>query len=163
MAGLVGFFVNTLTLATSVSVIQPFAALVGATQQTLIDAQPRSCMAVLFASSHSEAPDRDPLTRCEVCGETGRRTTCEPLLVGGEVIGSVLLEHTEPLHEHQTAVLRESVSQAAPILANLRDLALAKSRASTDALTALPNQRTVKDTVKRMAAHNSTREIPVSL
>ena len=51
------------------------------------------------------------------------------------------------------AGLRESVSQAAPILANLRDLARAEFRASTDALTALPNQRTVKDTVKRMAAH----------
>jgi diguanylate cyclase (GGDEF)-like protein len=129
---------------------------------SLSGAKPRSCMAVRFARSHSEAPDRDPLTRCEVCGTTGRRTTCEPLLVGGEVIGSVLLEHTEPLHEHQTAGLRESVSQAAPILANLRDLALAESRASTDALTALPNQRTVKDTVKRMAAHTSRTLSPLS-
>jgi diguanylate cyclase (GGDEF)-like protein len=129
---------------------------------SLSGAKPRSCMAVRFARSHSEAPDRDPLTRCEVCGKTGRRTTCEPLLVGGEVIGSVLLEHTEPLHEHQTAGLRESVSQAAPILANLRDLALAELRASTDALTALPNQRTVKDTVKRMAAHTSRTLSPLS-
>ncbi|MFM0639749.1 amino acid adenylation domain-containing protein [Paraburkholderia metrosideri] len=39
VAGLVGFFVNTLTLATPVAATQPFAALVGATQQTLIDAQ----------------------------------------------------------------------------------------------------------------------------
>ncbi|WP_281665042.1 non-ribosomal peptide synthetase [Paraburkholderia fungorum] len=38
-AGLVGFFVNTLTLATSVPATQSFAALVDATQQTLIDAQ----------------------------------------------------------------------------------------------------------------------------
>jgi amino acid adenylation domain-containing protein len=38
-AGLVGFFENTLTLATPVSATQPFAALVDATQQTLIDAQ----------------------------------------------------------------------------------------------------------------------------
>ncbi|PZR47665.1 non-ribosomal peptide synthetase [Paraburkholderia fungorum] len=38
-AGLVGFFVNTLTLATSVPAMQSFAALVDATQQTLIDAQ----------------------------------------------------------------------------------------------------------------------------
>jgi diguanylate cyclase (GGDEF)-like protein len=129
---------------------------------SLSGAKPRSCMAVLFARSHSETPDRDPLTRCEVCGKTGRRTTCEPLLVGGEVIGSVLLEHTEPLHEHQTAGLRESVSQAAPILANLRDLALAELRASTDALTALPNQRTVKDTVKRMTAHTSRTLSPLS-
>ncbi|MFM0056403.1 amino acid adenylation domain-containing protein [Paraburkholderia phytofirmans] len=39
VAGLVGFFVNTLTLATPVPATQPFAALVGVTQQTLIDAQ----------------------------------------------------------------------------------------------------------------------------
>jgi amino acid adenylation domain-containing protein len=39
VAGLVGFFVNTLTLATAVPATQPFAALVDATQQTLIDAQ----------------------------------------------------------------------------------------------------------------------------
>ncbi|MDI7046545.1 condensation domain-containing protein, partial [Escherichia coli] len=37
--GLVGFFVNTLTLATSVPAMQSFAALVDATQQTLIDPQ----------------------------------------------------------------------------------------------------------------------------
>ncbi|MFM0508236.1 amino acid adenylation domain-containing protein [Paraburkholderia sp. RL17-373-BIF-A] len=39
VAGLVGFFVNTLTLAAPVPPAQPFAWLVGATQQTLIDAQ----------------------------------------------------------------------------------------------------------------------------
>jgi diguanylate cyclase (GGDEF)-like protein len=129
---------------------------------SLSGARPRSCMAVLFARSHSEDPDRDPLIRCEVCGKTGRRMTCEPLLVGGEVIGSVLLEHPEPLRDQQTAAVRDSVSQAAPILANLRDLALAELRASTDGLTALPNQRTVKDTVKRMAAQTSRSLAPLS-
>jgi amino acid adenylation domain-containing protein len=39
VAGLVGFFVNTLTLATPVPATQPFAALIDATQQALIDAQ----------------------------------------------------------------------------------------------------------------------------
>ncbi|MFM0731812.1 amino acid adenylation domain-containing protein [Paraburkholderia sediminicola] len=39
VAGLVGFFVNTLTLATPVAATQSFTALVRATQQTLIDAQ----------------------------------------------------------------------------------------------------------------------------
>jgi diguanylate cyclase (GGDEF)-like protein len=128
----------------------------------LSDAKPRSCMAVLFARSHTEDPDLEPLTRCEVCGQTGRRTTCEPLLVAGEVIGSVLLQHSDPLQEQQTAALRDSVSQAAPILANLRDLSLAQSRASTDGLTALPNQRAVKDTVKRMVAQTSRTLAPLS-
>jgi diguanylate cyclase (GGDEF)-like protein len=130
--------------------------------QSLIGAKPRSCMAVLFARSHSEDPDREPLTRCALCGKTGRRTTCEPLIVGGEVIGSVLLEHREPLQEQQKAAVRDSVSQAAPVLANLRDLALAESRASTDGLTALPNQRAAKDTVNRMAAQSSRTLAPLS-
>ncbi|ASW01778.1 non-ribosomal peptide synthetase [Paraburkholderia aromaticivorans] len=39
VAGLIGFFVNTLTLATPVPARQPFAALVDATRQALIDAQ----------------------------------------------------------------------------------------------------------------------------
>ncbi len=128
----------------------------------LSGARPRSCMAVRFARSHSEDPDREPLARCEVCGQSGRRSTCEPLLVAGEVIGSVLLEHPDPLGEDQTAALRDSVSQAAPILANLRDLALAEFRASTDGLTALPNQRAVKETVKRMVAQTARALAPLS-
>jgi diguanylate cyclase (GGDEF)-like protein len=129
---------------------------------SLSGAKPRSCMAVRFARSHSEDPDHEPLSRCDVCGQTGRRTTCEPLLVGGEVIGSVLLQHPEPLDEQQTAAVRDSVSQAAPILANLRDLAVAQFRASTDGLTALPNQRAVKDTVRRMVAQTSRALAPLS-
>ena len=39
VAGLVGFFVNTLTLATPTPATLPFAALVSATQQSLVDAQ----------------------------------------------------------------------------------------------------------------------------
>jgi diguanylate cyclase (GGDEF)-like protein len=131
-------------------------------KQSLTGAKPRSCMAVLFARSHSEDPDHEPLSRCEVCGKTGRRTTCEPLLVGGEVIGSVLLEHSQPLQEQQTAAVRDSVAQAAPVLANLRNLALAEFRASTDGLTALSNQRAVKDMVKRMAAQTSRALAPLS-
>jgi diguanylate cyclase (GGDEF)-like protein len=130
--------------------------------RTLIDAKPRSCLAVLFARPHEENPEREPLTRCEVCGKTGRRATCEPLLVGGEVIGSVLVEHDELLREEDTAALRESVAQAAPVLANMRNLAVAEFRASTDGLTGLPNKRAVQDSVKRMAAHASRTLAPLS-
>jgi diguanylate cyclase (GGDEF)-like protein len=88
--------------------------------------------------------------------------TCEPLLVGGEVIGSVLVEHAEPLQEQETLALRESVAQAAPVLANLRSLALAEFRAFTDALTGLPNKRAVQDTIKRTAAHAARTAAPLS-
>ena len=131
-------------------------------KQTLIDAKPRSCMAVLFARPHREEPEHEPLTHCEICGKTGGRTTCEPLLVGGEVIGSVLVEHPEPLGEQDTTALRESVAQAAPVLANLRNLALAEFRASTDGLTGLPNKRAIQDTIKRMTAQASRTVSPLS-
>jgi diguanylate cyclase (GGDEF)-like protein len=131
-------------------------------KQGLASAKPRSCKAVLFARPHAEDPEREPLTRCEVCGKAGRRTTCEPLLVAGEVIGSVLVEHDKPLREQDTTALRESVSQAAPVLANLRNLAVAEFRAATDALTGLPNKRAVQDTIKRMAARAGRTLAPLS-
>ena len=130
--------------------------------ETLRDAKPRSCLAVLFARAHTETPDHEPLTRCAICGKTGRRTTCEPLLVGGEVIGSVLVAHDDAMQDRQVAALRESVSQAAPVLANLRNLALAEFRASTDGLTGLPNKRAAQDTVRRMSAHAARTVSPLS-
>ena len=122
---------------------------------SLRDAKPRSCLAVRHARLHNENPDHEPLSRCQVCSQTGRRTTCEPLLVGGEVIGSVLVKHNEPLSANETTALRESVAQAAPLLASLSSLAVAEYGASTDGLTGLPNKRDVTDTIKRMTAQAS--------
>ena len=42
--------------------------------------------------------------------------------------------------------MRDSVGQAAPVLANLRNLAVAEIRAATDGLTGLPNKRAVTRT-----------------
>jgi diguanylate cyclase (GGDEF)-like protein len=39
------------------------------------------------------------------------------------------------------------------VLANLRTLSLAETRALTDTLTGLPNKRSIEDTLTRMAAH----------
>jgi diguanylate cyclase (GGDEF)-like protein len=84
------------------------------------------------------------------------------LLVGGEVIGSVLVEHNDPLRGQDSTALQESVSQAAPVLANLRNLASAELRALTDSLTGLANKRAVQDTTKRMAAYASRTDSPLS-
>ena len=59
--------------------------------------------------------------------------------------------------------MRDSVSQAAPVLANLRNLAIAEFRAATDSLTGLPNKRAVADTTKRMFAQASRTETSMSL
>jgi diguanylate cyclase (GGDEF)-like protein len=52
--------------------------------------------------------------------------------------------------------------QAAPVLANLRNLAIAALRAATDSLTGLPNARAVGDTVKRMVAQAGRTSRPLA-
>ena len=85
-----------------------------------------------------------------------------PSLVGGQVIGSVLVLHDQPLGADAEGRLRESVTQAGPILANLRTLARAERRAATDALTGLPNARAVQDTLTRMAAQSARSLTPLT-
>ncbi len=55
-----------------------------------------------------------------------------------------------------------AVIQTAPILGNLRTLAMAEMRAATDALTGLPNKRALQDTVKRMVAQASRQGSPLA-
>ena len=60
------------------------------------------------------------------------------------MIGSVLLRPPGSLFgEVEEQRIRDSVGQAAPVLANLRNLAVAEIRAATDGLTGLPNKRAV--------------------
>ena len=56
---------------------------------------PRSCLAVRFGSAPRErTTSTTALLECELCGKrSSERSTCQPLLVSGEVIGSVLIEH----------------------------------------------------------------------
>ena len=126
-------------------------------------AEPRSCLAVRMGREHSRGPGHEPLLACDVCGEVARDSTCQPVLVSGEVIGSVLVEHPEPLDEQGDRRLTESVRQAAPVLANLRNLAIAETRAATDVLTGLPNNRAVQDTLKRMVAQSGRSLEPLAM
>ncbi len=128
----------------------------------LENAKPRTCLAVRFARTHEESVEADRLVSCDVCGAVAPHSTCQPLLVSGEVIGSVLAMHEHPLSESEANSLRRSVTQAAPVLANLRNLAIAELRAATDALTGLPNSRNANDTVRRMAAHASRTVTPLA-
>ena len=88
--------------------------------------------------------------------------TCEPLLVGGQVIGSVLVAATRKIGPEGRARLRDSVTQAAPILANQRNLAIAEMRAASDALTGLPNRRAADEAFKRMAAQAARTASPLT-
>jgi diguanylate cyclase (GGDEF)-like protein len=125
-------------------------------------AKPRDCLAVRFARPYSRGTSSDePLLSCAVCGKLPDETRCQPLLVGGEVIGSVLTNYSGsdgPVERRIT----DSITQAAPVLANLRNLAIAEVRAATDALTGLPNARAVQDTAKRMVAESLRTGNPLS-
>jgi len=130
--------------------------------QGLDGAQPRSCLAVRLARSHDGNHGQETLLSCSVCSQSSERTSCTPLLVGGQVIGSVLAAHGQLLDEHEQRSIREAVTQAAPVLGNLRNLAIAELRAATDSLTGLPNKRAVQDTLKRMVAQSSRSISPLA-
>ncbi len=130
---------------------------------TLRGAEPRSCLAVRSGRTHSESGGRPPLLSCPVCAQVRGASSCVPLMVGGEVIGSVLLSRPDPYSEGEEQRIRESVSQAAPVLANLRNLAVAEIRAATDGLTGLPNKRAVTDALKRTFAQATMTKAPLAL
>jgi len=122
----------------------------------------RSCLAVRLARMHESAVEPPPLLECDLCARTAEQTTCVPLMISGEVIGSMLVEHSRPLEASDLRLIHDSVGQATPTLANLRNLALAEARAATDALTGLPNRRAVQDTLKRMIAQSGRTLEPLA-
>jgi diguanylate cyclase (GGDEF)-like protein len=130
---------------------------------TLAHAEPRACLAVRSGRSHDEDSHRPALLGCPVCAQCPGSSTCTPLTVGGEVIGSVLVNRPVRYNGSEQQHIRDSVGQAAPVLANLRNLAIAELRAATDSLTGLPNKRAVGDTLKRMLAQASRTFTPLSL
>ena len=146
---------NRLEAATSTSCNSELAG-------RLLGAEPRSCLALRFARTHREGGDVAPLLGCSLCADRGTNSMCEPLLVGGEVIGSVLVTSPLPFDREQDGRIKTSVAQAAPILANLRNLALAEFRANNDSLTGLPNRRATDDTLKRMVAQANRSFTPLS-
>ena len=89
--------------------------------------------------------------------------TCVPSLVGGEVIGSVLVETEVPLDDNERRRLADAVTQSAPVLASMRNLRLAETRAATDALTGLPNRRSAEETLKLMLANADRSATPLAV
>ena len=130
---------------------------------TLRGAEPRSCLAVRSGRAHHENGGRAALLCCPVCAPLPGASLCVPLTVGGEVIGSVLLSRAAPYSESEEQRIHDSVGQAAPVLANLRNLAVAEIRAATDSLTGLPNNRAIIDVTKRTFARAVASGTPLAL
>jgi diguanylate cyclase (GGDEF)-like protein len=129
---------------------------------TFAGAEPASCAAVRLGRAHERDPGSRSLLQCELCNALPGPSLCTPSLVGGEVIGSVLVESDRPIADEVRRRVQESVAQAAPVLANLRNLALAETRAMTDKLTGLANRRSIEDTLKRMAAQSARTLNPLA-
>jgi diguanylate cyclase (GGDEF)-like protein len=134
--------------------------------ERLRSAQPRACLAVRLARPHDITAGEETLLSCQVCSGHDLSSRCQPLLVGGEVIGSVLVQQRDRsssrLSDHDERRIRESVTLAAPVLANQRNLAMAEHRALNDALTGLPNQRACHDTLLRMVAQAARTISPLA-
>ena len=126
-------------------------------------AEPEDCMAIRAGRTYTRSAGEDALISCEICGASGENVTCVPSLVGGEVIGSVLVQHPRALPSGDVEYLSESIAESSPIIANLRNLAIAELRAATDALTGLPNNRALQETLKRMAAQAGRTMSPLAV
>lgn len=127
----------------------------------LVDATPESCLAIRLGRVYRRGNAEEPLLACSLC-VAGSEKACVPSLVSGEVIGSVLVQREQPLDAEQSERIAETVRESSPVLANLRNLAIAEVRAATDALTGLPNARSCRDTLKRMVAHAGRSVSPLS-
>jgi diguanylate cyclase (GGDEF)-like protein len=130
--------------------------------EALVGAGPRACLAIRRATEHERRPDDAALQRCELCHRDGGGSLCVPSLVGGDVIGAMLVLKDRAFKPAEREDITIAVAQAVPVLANLRNLALAEHRAATDPLTKLPNARSVQETLVRLVAQSQRTGSPLS-
>ncbi len=123
----------------------------------------RSCMAIRLGRAHDRRPGDEGLLRCEICGAVSRTSACEPLLVGGKTIGSVLISSNKEIKAEFRERMRDTVAQVAPILANQRNLILAETLARSDSLTGLSNRRAADETLHRMISHAARSSSPAAV
>ncbi|MEA2135343.1 MAG: hypothetical protein QOC68_3252 [Solirubrobacteraceae bacterium] len=128
----------------------------------LVDATPRACLAIRGGHTHERKPGGAPLQACRLCDRVSGGSLCVPELVAGEVIGSLLVVKDGQVKAAERESITGAVAQAAPVLANLRNLAIAEHRAATDPLTKLPNARSVQEALIRMVAQSLRSGSPLS-
>jgi diguanylate cyclase (GGDEF)-like protein len=147
---------NRLQAATELDEGSPLA-------ERLPAATPDTCLAVRRGKPFRRRQHRPSLIECELCGETGANSICSPALVGGEIIGSILVARpNEQLADGEVERIEETAALAAPVLGNLRNLAVAETRAVTDSLTGVANSRAATETLKVMAAFAGRSAQPLS-
>jgi diguanylate cyclase (GGDEF)-like protein len=132
-------------------------------RETVGGAVERQCAAIRTSREHRRQGRPDELVPCEVCAGCPGASVCTPLTAGGQIIGSVLVTRGSAIEVDDRRRIRDSITQAAPVLANLRNLATAEQQAFTDALTDLPNKRSVGDTLSRLVAQASRSCSPLAV
>jgi diguanylate cyclase (GGDEF)-like protein len=115
-------------------------------------ATPSSCLAIRRGKEFGRREGDDPLIDCALCGDAAGNSTCVPALVGGEIMGSVLVFRDDEMGASERDLIETTTSLAAPVLGNLRNLAVAETRAVTDSLTGLANARAATETLRLMTA-----------
>jgi diguanylate cyclase (GGDEF)-like protein len=131
-------------------------------EKKLNDARPDDCLAVRTAQPKTGGERSKDVVRCQICGELGGGSLCVPSIVSGEVIGSVLVRNQRLLRDFAEHQVRIGVSEAAPVIAHLRSLALAERRAASDTLTGLPNKQAAEDTLRQLVAQAGRTRAPLA-
>jgi diguanylate cyclase (GGDEF)-like protein len=132
-------------------------------RERIATAVPSDCLAVRRGRRVERREGKSRLLECDLCGRLGKNSVCLPSLVGGEVIGSVLLSReAKPFSAAERRRLEATVTAAAPVLANLRNLAIAETRAVTDSLTGLSNARAAAQDLDRIVAFAGRTGTPLS-
>jgi hypothetical protein len=126
---------------------------------SLTDATARSCLAIRLGSSQTNDANEPSTVVCDLCGEIGY-AICEPLVAAGDVIGSMLITHPQRVDDAGRRTIIDTVAFTTPVLANLRNLALARRHAEMDPLTALPNRRALDITGPDAGAGQPGRHPP---
>lgn len=122
----------------------------------------QQCLTVQTGRPRLAFNQDDPLLPCPVCTSCPASTLCVPLIVTGEVIGSVLCNSPRAFGEREQRTVRDAVAQVAPVLSNLRTLALAELHATLDGLTGMPNRRSIDAITRRMVAQSARTLSPVA-
>jgi diguanylate cyclase (GGDEF)-like protein len=124
----------------------------------LSDAEPEACVAVRVGRTYERSPGASPeLLSCELCDVTGVRSTCRPMKVAGDLIGSVLVLHGRELEPQEHDHIDFSIAQAGATLGKLGALRAARSQASSDEVTGLASELAVRTAIERMVAEAGRR------
>ena len=130
----------------------------------LADAKPRGCLAIRRGHTHERTPGAAPLQTPVSCATARRGRGALRARRSSAARSSARCSPSGPGDQAGPARAGSwpRSSQAAPVLANLRNLAIAEHRAATDPLTGSPTPARVQEALIRMVAQSTRTGAPLS-